>query len=180
MIYGERIRLRAPERADIPTFMRWVNDPAVIAGLLLVYPMSLAEEEAWFEGMVKRPAAEHPLVIEVQQEGGWLPIGNIGFHDVDWRCRQAEVGILIGEKAYWNQGYGSEAMRLMLQHGFNTLNFNRIFLQVFDTNPRAIRSYEKVGFVHEGRLRQGMYKDGQYIDVLIMSVLRNEWPVASD
>jgi RimJ/RimL family protein N-acetyltransferase len=175
MIYGERIRLRAVERADLPQFVEWLNDPEVRAGLLLHLPMSLAEEEVWFEGMIKRPPPEHPMVIEVQQGGGWVMIGNCGMHNIDARCRSAEVGIFIGDKRRWNQGYGTEAMRLLLRHGFETLNLNRIQLDVYEDNPGAIRAYEKAGFVHEGRKRQGMYKDGRYIDVLIMSVLRSEW-----
>jgi RimJ/RimL family protein N-acetyltransferase len=82
---------------------------------------------------------------------------------------------MLGEKEFWNKGYGTEAMQLVLQHGFQTLNLNRIMLEVYTTNPRAIRCYEKVGFVHEGCKRQGMYKNGVYIDVLLMSVLRQEW-----
>jgi len=66
-------------------------------------------------------------------------------------------------------------MRLLVNHAFKTLNLNRVALQVYANNPRAVRSYEKVGFVHEGRKRQGMYKDGEYIDIMLMSVLRSEW-----
>ena len=175
MIYGERIRLRAPEREDVPRFQAWLNDPDVRSGLELHLPMSLVEEENWFEGMIKRPAAEHPLTIEVRNGDEWKPVGNIGLVNIDWRCRSAEVGIFIGEKALWNQGYGSEAMRLMLHHGFETLNLNRIFLRVHADNLRAVRAYEKAGYVHEGRFRQAEFKDGHYVDVLFMSVLKSEW-----
>jgi RimJ/RimL family protein N-acetyltransferase len=82
---------------------------------------------------------------------------------------------MIGDKTYWNRGYGTEAVRLVAKHGFNTLNLNRIFLHVFENNPRAIRAYEKAGFSHEGRKRQAEFKDGKYIDVLVMSMLRNEF-----
>ena len=125
--------------------------------------------------MLKRPVDEQPLAIEVQQDGGWCIVGNCGLFNIDWRCRSAEVGIFIGEKGLWNQGYGSEAMRLLLKHGFETLNLNRISLDVYETNPRAIRAYEKAGYVLEGRKRQAMVKNGRYIDVLLMSVLRSEW-----
>jgi diamine N-acetyltransferase len=125
--------------------------------------------------MLKRPPHEHPFVIEVREGDKWRPIGNCGFHNLDWRCRSAEVGIMIGEKNYWNRGYGTDAMRLLLKHGFGTLNLNRIYLYVYQNNPRAIRTYEKAGFVHEGVRRQAAYKDGQYIDILMMSVLRSEW-----
>jgi RimJ/RimL family protein N-acetyltransferase len=172
---GKRLRLRAPERSDIPRFVAWLNDTEVTAGLMLSLPMSLADEEEWFENMLKRPAAEHPLVIEIQQGQDWIPIGNCGFNEIDWRCRSAEVGIFIGDKQFWNQGYGTEAMRLLLRYGFNTLNLNRICLQVYHNNLRAVRAYEKAGFVHEGRKRQGMFKNGNYIDILLMSVLRSEW-----
>lgn len=175
MIYGEYIRLRAPERSDLPSFVSWLNDPEVRAGLSIHSPFSLVEEEIWFENMIKRPPAEHPLVIEIHQEETWVMVGNIGFIDIDWRCRSTEVGIFIGDKSFWNQGIGSEVMRMMLRHGFNTLNLNRISLQVYENNLRAFRSYEKAGFVLEGRKRQAMYKEGKYVDILLMSVLRSEW-----
>jgi RimJ/RimL family protein N-acetyltransferase len=175
MIYGNRMRLRAPEREDTPKFKTWINDPEVRRGLSMALPISQVEEDNWFDSMIKRPAEEHPLTIEIADGEGWKAIGNIGLMNFDWRCRSAEVGIFIGEKALWNQGYGSEAMTLMLQNGFETLNLNRIFLRVHADNPRAIRSYEKVGYQHEGRFRQAEHKDGQYIDVLFMSILRAEW-----
>lgn len=175
MIYGERLRLRPPERGDLPQFVAWLNDPEVRQGLLIYLPLSMAQEEAWFENVLKRPPEEHPLVIEIRQGDGWRMIGNCGVHLIDWKNRSAELGIFIGEKSLWDQGYGTEAMRLLLRHGFETLNLNRLALEVFETNPRAMRSYEKAGFVLEGRKRQAMYKNGRYMDVLLMSVLRSEW-----
>jgi RimJ/RimL family protein N-acetyltransferase len=175
MIYGERIRFRAIEREDLPRFVNWLNDPEVLEGLALYLPLSLSSEQRWFESMLNRPPDEQPMAIEIREGDAWKPIGNCGIFNLDSRCRSGEVGIFIGEKQLWNQGYGSEAMRLLLRHGFATLNLNRISLDVYETNRRAIRSYEKAGFVLEGRKRQGMYKNGAYIDVLQMSVLRQEW-----
>lgn len=175
MIYGERIRLRASERSDLQQFAAWLNDPEVRQGLAHYRPFSMVEEERWFENMLERPADEHPMVIEVQDEGNWQAIGNCGLMLFDWRIRMAEAGIFIGEKRLWDQGYGSEAMVLLVRHGFETLNLNRISLRVYETNLRAIRSYEKVGFIHEGRLRQAEYQEGRYLDVLLMSVLRSDW-----
>ena len=142
---------------------------------MLHLPLSQAVEEQWFEGMLSRPQYEHPLTIEIQQADQWRAIGNCGYNNIDWRCNAAELGIFIGDKSCWNKGYGTQAMRMLLHFGFNTLNLNRIALDVYETNLRAVRSYEKAGFVHEGRKRQGMYKDGRYIDILQMSVLRDEW-----
>jgi len=176
LIFGERIRLRAIERTDLPLFVTWLNDPDVRDGLLMIYqPLSMVDEESWFEDMKKRSVDEHPLLIEIKQGEGWLPVGNCGFHKIDWRCRVAEVGIFIGEKRLWNRGYGTEAMLLLLKYGFYTLNMNRISLDVYENNPSAIRAYEKAGFIQEGRKRQAMYVDGKYIDILQMSVLKEEW-----
>jgi RimJ/RimL family protein N-acetyltransferase len=175
MLVSKRVRLRAVEREDLPRFQRWLNDEEVYAGLTIYLPLSLVDEEKWFEDMTKAPADEHLLAIEICQGDAWVPVGSCGFHNVDHRVRSAEVVIFIGEKPYWNQGYGTQVMRMFLRHGFDTLNLNRIYLRVFETNLRAIRSYERAGFLHEGRMRQAMYRNGRYIDVLLMSVLRQEW-----
>jgi RimJ/RimL family protein N-acetyltransferase len=176
MIYGEHIRLRAIEREDIQRFFVWLNDPEVIAGLTVSLPMASWDETRWFENLANRPAEERPLAIEARtSEGDWRHIGSIGLEGIESMNRSASFGIFIGEKSLWNQGYGTEATRLMLKHGFETLNLNRIFLYVYETNPRAIRAYEKVGFAKEGLLREARYINGVYINVLLMSVLRSEW-----
>jgi len=175
MIYGERIRLRSVEKKDLDFFKVWVNDPEVTAGLSLYLPLSSWEEEEWFAGLAKRPQAERPLAVEMHDGDKWHLIGNSGFYQIDNVAHAAEVGIMLGEKSIWNQGYGTEAMRLLLKHGFETLNLNRIFLRVYAENKRAIRAYEKAGFVHEGRMREALFKHGKYQDVIFMSVLRKEW-----
>jgi len=175
IIHGERVRLRAVERSDVEKFHVWINDPEVTEGLALYLPMSMRDEESWFEGIAHRPPQEKPLAIECRDGDGWKLIGNSGFFDLDHNAHSAEIGIMIGDKSYWNKGYGTEAMSLLLQHGFETLNLHRILLRVYVSNPRAIRSYEKAGFTHEGRLREAVYQHGRYGDVLMMSVLRPEW-----
>ena len=175
IVYGKRVRLRGAERSDLEKFVVWINDPEVTAGLTLFLPMSTVDEEKWFDNAMQRPQEEKPLVIDMKDGTDWRLIGNSSFFAFDWVARSAEVGIMIGDKTVWNQGYGSEVMRLLLRHGFSTLNLNRIYLRVYVENKRAIRAYEKVGFVHEGRMRQAAYKNGLYCDVLFMSVLREEW-----
>lgn len=175
MLQSEHIRFRAIERADIPTFVAWLNDAEVIANLGVWLPMSHADEERWFENMLARPLETHPLGIEAKTKSGWKLIGNIAFDEVDAHNHSAEIGIVIGEKSYWDKGYGTEAMKLMVRYGFYDMGLNRIFLRVFDTNPRGIRCYEKAGFTREGTLRQSTWKNGKFLDVHIMSVLRSEW-----
>jgi len=175
MIYGRHIRLRGVERSDIPRFYEWLNDPEVTEGLSLYLPLSMIDEEKWFERVVKSEEHEKPLAIELKEGEGWRLIGNSGIFNLEWTNRCAEFGIFIGDKSLWNKGYGTEAVELILEHGFETLKLNRIYLRGYSTNPRAKRSYEKAGFVSEGTLREAVFRHGKYADIHIMSVLRLEW-----
>lgn len=175
MIYGARIRLRGPEQADLPLFVAWLNDPEVRHNLAAYWPMSMAREERWFADLSSRPVHEQPLVIEIQDGDAWTPIGNCGFHQIDWVHRSAELGIMIGVKSHWNQGYGTEAMQLLQQIGFETLNLHRLYLRAYERNQAGIRAYEKAGFQLEGRQRHAQYDEGVYSDVLMMSILRPEY-----
>lgn len=176
MLTGKRVRLRAIEREDIPTFVRWLNDREVTRFLLVNSPFSKAMEEKWFEGQLGNPPHEgQVLAIEARVGEDWLHIGNSGIHRVDPVNRSAEFGILIGEKAYWNQGFGREATQLTLQHGFDDLNLHRIFLRVYENNPRAIACYKAAGFVLEGVLREAIFKNGSYINEVEMGILQSEW-----
>jgi RimJ/RimL family protein N-acetyltransferase len=175
MICGKRVRLRAIEKEDLAQFVTWLNDPDVREHISMVAPLSRAREELWFEDMLKLPVEEHPLVIEIRIGEEWAPVGNTGFFHLDNRNRSAEIGIFIGEKSLWNQGFGRDAMRLMQRYGFHDLNLHRIYLNVDQTNARGIKSYEHAGFKHEGRFREAFFSKGRYIDLVTMSILSSEW-----
>lgn len=176
-LYAQRLRLRAPEREDISIFLKWVNDPEVAEHLELFTVINRMQEEAWFDGKSTGNRAEMPLVIEIRQPDGddWIPIGNLAFMDINPFNRSAEIGIMIGEKQYWDQGYGTEAMRRMCQYGFEQLNLHRIFLRVFEGNERGKRAYQKVGFVYEGTMREARYQHGRYWGVDFMSIIKSDW-----
>ena len=178
MIIGDGIRFRAIEKEDLPYFVKWLNDPEVRRGLSLFLPLSLAEEEQWFADLSKRPPFERPMAIEIQpdpKKDNWVFIGNCGFFDIDWQNRAAEMGIHIGEKDFWDKGFGTNTMRLLVKHGFENLNLHRLWLRLFEPNQRAIQVYEKAGFKLDGKFREGQFLEGKYVDVIIMSVLQTEW-----
>ncbi len=102
-------------------------------------------------------------------------IGDLALEVVDWSGREAFVGLGIGETEYWGRGYGTDVMNILLRFAFLEINLRRVTLTVFEYNPRAIRSYEKAGFRHEGRERQVLNKEGRRWDVLFMGILREEW-----
>ena len=174
MILGEKIRLRPIKRADLPRFVEWFSDPEVRRHLLVYLPFSLAQEERWFENLMGRLERQTDVVLAIETADG-AHIGNVGLHSIDWKNRAAELGILIGDKAYWGQGYGTDATRAMLDLAFGEMNLHRVFLRVNDDNARGIRCYEKVGFQREGVSRDAVFHTGVYHDQYVMSILETEF-----
>jgi diamine N-acetyltransferase len=169
---GPRVSLRAIEIEDLDRCWRWMNDTEVRRFLgVAPFPISRAEERQWIEGLPSR-RDERQMAI-VAEDG--VHIGNLGLMNFDWTNRHAELGILIGEREYWDKGYGAEAIRLLLGLAFRDMNLNCVWLRVFEYNLRGIRCYEKVGFIHEGRERQRMYRDGRFWDCIRMGMLRDEF-----
>jgi RimJ/RimL family protein N-acetyltransferase len=172
MITGERIILRAWEKTDLEVFTRWFNDPEVTIYVNNdAYPCHSTEQEERY--MASRIDDHNTYCITLRENG--KPIGNCDIHKIDLRNRTAEVGIVIGEKEYWGRGYGREALRLLLEIGFEGMGLNRISLLVVDQNERAFRCYRAAGFREEGRLRQQSYIKGTFYDDIIMSVLASEY-----
>ncbi len=174
VIRGRRTLLRQPERSDIPRFVDWFNDYATSRFLSLRAPMGLAVEERWFESMLDRQGESGWLFVICRLDDG-RPIGNLGLFGIDHTNGSAAIGITIGEVEQQGAGFGTDALEALLDFGFGRLRFERMSLEVYPTNARAIRSYEKAGFVREGVARHGVYRDGQFVDVVDMAILRDEW-----
>ena len=170
MIRGERVLLRANEREDLPNYVEWFNDPQVLVFFGRYQPMSLAEEEKWYEGMLGDSSARN---FAIEFEG--RHVGGCGFGRIDGRNAGAEVGLFIGLPELWDQGLGYDVLKTLVRFGFDQMNLHRIYLRVFAENERAVHLYEKVGFQHEGRWRDAEFRHGRYQDLLWMSVLREEW-----
>ena len=174
MILGKKVRLRPIERDDLPRFVEWFGDPDVRRHLAIYLPFSLAAEERWFENLQGRLERQEDVVLAIETADG-VPIGNLGLHAINWKDRSAELGIAIGEKAYWNQGYGTDAIRTLLGLAFRELNLHRVLLRVDADNARAIRCYEKAGFQQEGTSREAVFSEGSYRDQYVMSILESEF-----
>ena len=176
MLTGKLVRLRAREMSDLDNAMRWINDPEVTCflGGPARYPYSSAQEEAWLvDAMQRTKPPEISLSIDTLADGRY--IGGIGLHKVNLEDRKAELGIMIGDKDCWSQGYGTDALLTLLRFAFDEVNLNRVNLLVHDDNARAIACYSKCGFIEEGRLRQDRYKGGAYHDSLVMGILVDEF-----
>jgi len=173
-IRGELVYLRPAEREDIDLFVRWFADAETTRYLATRAPFSKAMEEKWFESMVEQQGKrQYHFVICLLADD--RAIGTAGFHHVNQEDGHATFGISIGEKAEWSKGYGTDALRAICDFGFGQLRLERIELDVYVTNLRAQRSYEKAGFVSEGILRHAQFADGAFQDLRRMSLLREEW-----
>jgi diamine N-acetyltransferase len=171
MITGKRIYLRAWERADLATFVRWFNDPEVTIYLSNAYPAVSMEQEEHFYDNPHEGERRYGIVT---REGDVF-IGSCSIHYVNTQNRSCEVGIVIGEKAYWNQGYGREVLELLQEIAFEGMGMNRVALRHTDFNERGHRCYLAAGFVEEGRLRQSEWVKGSFHADVIMSVLAEEY-----
>jgi RimJ/RimL family protein N-acetyltransferase len=171
IIQGATVRLRPLEERDLPTCVEWMNDREVTRWLASVgEPPTLADEEEWYD---RRRADPDSVMWAIETEEGRL-IGNVELR-LTPAARRAEMGIVIGDKSAWNRGYGTTTVRLVLRYAFEELDLNRIDLTTDEENHRAIRCYEKCGFVREGLMRQHRFVDGEFGNTLVMAVLREEW-----
>jgi RimJ/RimL family protein N-acetyltransferase len=133
-------------------------------------PMPFAQYEKEFE---KRLDADEWARFAIEADG--RVIGVIGLHGQNRREGTTEFGIYIGDRAYLGKGYGRDAVNVLLGWAFRVQNWRRVWLEVLATNERAIRAYRACGFVEEGRLRKQAFFNGQYVDMVLMGLLREEW-----
>ena len=169
-LQGTLVRLRAHEPADISALNDLINDPQVGENLGMVMPQAVSGYQAFIE-MIEKDPSKSSFVIERIE--GRVPIGGCSFFAVETPARTALLGIWLG-KPYWDGGLGTDAVRTLCRFGFDHMNLQRIELDVFATNPRAKRAYEKVGFVVEGTRRRAQFVRGRYVESHVMSLLAEE------
>ena len=177
MLQGEKVVLRPVKRTDIDYFLKWFNDPEVIQYLSMYLPMTEMAEEKWIEELAASGTAgtDVHFVVEAIDGDGSAAIGSIGLNRISIKDHTALFGIAIGEKDYWSRGYGTEATRLILDYGFRQLNLHRIWSGAIAFNERSIRLHKTVGFQEEGRLRESIFKNGEFHDMVMFGLLREEW-----
>ena len=173
MLEGKTVRLRARELADVERAYTWINDREVTRHLVARYPLSHADEERWLQAIPTNSFSDG-VGLAIETKDG-VHIGNIDLRSVRPEDRKAELGIMIGEKEYWSNGYGTDAIITLLRFAFSEMNLHRVWLTANEDNERAVACYRKCGFQEEARLRRHVFKRGQYRDVLTMGILRNEF-----
>lgn len=173
MLRGDRVLLRAVERDDLKTLnkLRQQNIDLVLMSDGDWEPEPLAASEKWFDKNLEDHEERSWFVIEVDG----VVIGNCGLHHSHRRNSSTQFGIAIHHPDYLGKGYGPDAIRVLLRWAFTIQNWRRVGLTTLGNNERALRAYRKLGFVEEGRLREEAFFGGEYVDVVQMGMLRDEW-----
>ncbi len=182
MLQNNNVRLRAIGRDDLPALARFNNDleVEVAGGGDPPWPQALERLTAEYEskwGQGGRDGSTGHVEFAIEGDGQF--IGICALFNVDQTARTAELGITIGDKSAWGQGYGRSAITLLLNYAFTYHNLHKVTLRVNGRNERAIRAYRACGFVEEGRQRQQVWSSGSYDDLVYMGILRQEWTAVS-
>ena len=151
---------------DAEQYAVWLNDMEVTENLQLISSIIPVDGE---RELLKKLAQDHNYGIIDKATNELL--GNVGFIDINHLHRTAEIGIFSGNKSYWGKGYGREALSLLLNYAFKKLNLHNILLRVYDFNRRAVACYEKVGFKKIGEIRDGLIRNMEYHNIILMDIL---------
>lgn len=171
IIIGDHIRLRPLTEADMALKVKWYNDPAVRKTLVIDEQFELDKTILWFQSLAGR---DDRADFAVESMEG-VPIGITGLIDIDRRNLIGQCYCVIGEKAFWGQGLGTEIHSVLFQWGFEMLDIQKIWAHIRTNNPAIFRVVEKLGFQIEGTLRQHALVDGRRIDLYQIGLLRQEF-----
>jgi len=169
-LIGKKCCLSPVDINDTDKFCEWLNDPEVTRNLVMYSGViSAVTEKSILENLSKTHTYS---IIDIESNN---LIGNCGYMNIDNLNQTADAGIFIGDKNYWNRGYGTEALSLLADYGFKALNLHNIFLKVYSFNKRAIRSYEKVGFKIIGIRRESLLRDLERHDEIYMDLTAKDF-----
>lgn len=172
VLKGSLIYLSPLREYDSEVLFNWINDRELLLFNASYRPTHWTSHLEWFRSMQARLDT---VIFGIRGVNDDQLVGSCQLHSISSVHQSAELQIRIGERDARGMGIGTEACALLLQHAFLDLNLNRVFLQVFETNQPALRLYKRSGFKAEGTLRQAAFLDGDWVNVIVMSVLRNEY-----
>ncbi len=175
MLEGKSVRLRGFELNDAPKILEHFNDIEIRRFMDMPAPHSQEQEEQWIRNTwdARKTGRGHYYAIEHKKSTQL--VGGCALFNIEKINRRGELMIVLYNKEYWGQGFGTEALQLLLQFGFKHINLNKVDLFTHDTNKRAQRVYEKLGFKPGGRRRQASYFEGTYHDLLYYDLMASEF-----
>jgi ribosomal-protein-alanine N-acetyltransferase len=173
-IIGKKIYLRGLERLDLEgEYFNWLNDREVTRFLNSgVFPNTVEQMEEYYRNIVL--SADNAMFAIIDKESD-EHIGNIKLGPIDWLMRIAPLGIMIGNKECWGKGYGTEAIRLVLDYAFNRLNLHKVIAGIVAIHQASIRAFEKGGFEREGQAKSQFFLDGKFYDSLYLGITEEDF-----
>lgn len=170
---NNRIYLRALELDDYKTTIQWRKDAEIenMVGRPIRY-ISSEREKQWIHDCI---FDESRMVLGICLKENDKLIGNVNIQDFDNNSRSCHIPILIGDKSEWGKGYATEARMMALNIAFNERNIQRVWAKVLDTNLPSLKMHEKCGYKQEGVMRRALYKNGGYHDIIMLSILKEEF-----
>lgn len=177
MFKGNLVCLRSFELIDLDVIMTHWNDLELrnLVGSADRGPVGRNDEEEWIRTTWKERKEKRAFTFAIESLSEKRLIGGTGLFNINWTSRSSMFGISIYDPDFRGKGYGEDATNLMLYFAFQTLNLNRVALEVFDFNERAKKCYSKIGFKEVGKKRKAWFIDGQYHNSIIMDILKDEW-----
>lgn len=177
-LFGKHVALGPIHRGLIDINHAWINDLET-SRFLKMQVMSMESEESWYETIAN---GSDIVYFAIYEASTLRPVGGVNLHNIRKEDRTAELGIMIGEKSLRGKGYGTEAVRLMCDYGFNALGLNSIMLLTSGFNVAGQKAYEKAGFKEIGRRREARWFAGSYWDDIYYDILASDFesPVVRD
>lgn len=174
LLLGEKIRLTALKEQDLEEMQHWFNNVYFLRHYDMVpaVPAGMAGAKEAFDYY---SSSKEAYVFAIRFKDSDEIIGLAGFDEIIWSSGTATVFVGIGNTELQGRGIGKEALALLLDFGFNELNFYKLQLDVISYNEKAIRLYEWAGFVREGIYREFIFRDGERYDMYLYGLLRREW-----
>ena len=172
VLKSKRLVLRQAKVSDANNFFRWIKDKEVIKYLTIQRVKNLRQEKEYIKKTIKEKGRYFFSIVNEDK----ILIGNTNLK-LSEKNKKILLGIIIGEKDQWDKGYGTEAIKLLIDFVFGRLKYNRFELDVYKENRRAIKVYERVGFKREGLKREAVISPvtKKYTDLIMMSILKREW-----
>ena len=172
-LVGESVELRRHDRANYPLYARWYGDEEIWhLTSWMSQPMQPAAVVRLFK---EREKSSMDDSFAIHREGEDEPVGVIGLSNISEANASADLSVIVGEAEARDQGFGTEAIRLILSYAFEELGLNSVALSVFDFNEAAIHTYENLGFKQEGRMREAIRRDDRFHDAILMRILAADW-----
>ncbi len=171
-LVGKNIYLSPINIEDVEQYTKWMNDFSVTDYINRSSNITTLEQEKEY---LRKVTDEKDLSFAIVRLEDDKLLGNCSIHDVGYLRRVGTLGIFIGDVEDRHKGYGTEALQLLLDYGFNYLNLNNIMLCVMEYNPNAFECYKKIGFKEFGRRRKAQFLNGKYYDIIYLDMLAQEF-----